>query len=178
MKPPITWGQLDWFARVVGQAMPRRLPLMIGKNKGTWEGRLCRNPASPSHGCATDSNQFPGFQTVTCSNEKYIHIHTYIYIYTRVERSQLLDVPENLKDVSFKCCPGVFFSTLRMRHESSPTAHCAGNLTQGKAGNQLMALRFCKGFALQAGPVADPPGINNWNRWEKMAFWHWRCSLA
>lgn len=25
-----------------------------------------------------------------------------------------------------------------------------GNLTQGKAGNQLMALRFCKGFALQA----------------------------
>ena len=29
-------------------------------------------------------------------------------------------------------------------------AGARGNLTQGKAGNQLMALRFCKGFALQA----------------------------
>ena len=40
-----------------------------------------------------------------------------------------------------------------------PSSHRAsqrdpGNLTQGKAGNQLMALRFCKGFALQASTQA------------------------
>ena len=36
-------------------------------------------------------------------------------------------------------------------HRCVADSVCAGNLTQGKAGNQLMALRFCKGFALQAG---------------------------